>query len=100
LKTVSAEHFAIGSNLPAGRPPPVIDGVRRENQVRSRLPGGGRWIRTLGPPSEGPPWRSSDKRSASVKPQHARSCSVWIAAMMACPTSASTDVGPNGIDQH
>src|ERR1700681_1191880 len=30
-----------------------IDGMRPESQVRTGLRAGGRWIRTLGPPSEG-----------------------------------------------
>ena len=33
--------------------PTVIDGIRSESQVRTRLTAGGRRIRTLGPPSEG-----------------------------------------------
>jgi hypothetical protein len=39
---------------PAGRPPTVIDGVRPENQVRSRLPAGGSRIRTIGPTMSSP----------------------------------------------
>jgi hypothetical protein len=33
--------------------PTVIDGIRSESQVRTRLTAGGRRIRTIGPPSEG-----------------------------------------------
>jgi ABC-type uncharacterized transport system substrate-binding protein len=33
--------------------PRRLDGLDRGSQVRSRLAAGGRWIRTLGPPSEG-----------------------------------------------
>src|SRR6266436_5237480 len=41
--------------VPTNRPrtsPTAIDGIRPENQVRTGLPAGGKWIRTIGPPPE------------------------------------------------
>jgi hypothetical protein len=50
----------------------AIDGIRPENQVRTGLPAGGRWIRTLGPPATasfvvGPPTARCCEGQAAAK---------------------------------
>src|SRR6266404_499335 len=45
--------FVAGRRRPRRwRTPTVIDGIAPENQVRTGLPAGGRWIRTIGPRHE------------------------------------------------
>src|SRR3984893_3611320 len=61
--------------------PTAIDGIRPKSQVRTGLPAGGRWIRTLGPSRKEPRSRALIKRnSLTIIPPHFRLGSIPYAS--------------------